>query len=697
MSKPKKPPDEDIDLSRKLPLHRTIKTSLKSIIRDDHIKDKINELVIKCNYIVSDTYQFIRLYCLYLYKNNKDIPKLNNTFISYCLKTMGIRDKRGKVATDDALSKELNVFYEKEYQPIFNHQKYNLTGLSFTIPYLVNTIETCIDNNLKEHFVKRLFRFINIFAGKHYDDNYGKDVTHDKEYNKNKKKLLWQFKKCIVENKYDEIEDEFKSWFEQYKENIIPDTFTKSIAYDCKVNSYRYVKYCFFMNAEYEKVNDSIKAQIVEKQNLEKLSNNEEEKEKLNKQIYALNGKLIKLFQPLSLRKTCIPKYITIDTATLMNLFSERGDKGTLLQNLKENQKMVWNKYFKMDKKVFRQREFRFNYTIQTDGVGTSILFAHQSLPENKYGHKITEVKNELHYIDELSDEQLEELNKKKIITADPGKKYLLYMADENRKELKYSCMQRDSESLAKRNRRIMQTNKKQHNLVELETKLSKISSKTVDYDKFKECIKIKHQTNEEVKGFYENVVNRKLNWRTKTYRHKSEDKFLDKIGKTYGNDSVIVIGDWTNHNSIKGLTSTMGIGIKKLVAKKYTTLLIDEYNTSKKCNICQKDVENVEINDKEIFRLLKCKNCSDKNTGSSESENKSVFGSPRFFTRDLNSCMNMHNIVQHMINNNRERPVEYRREENTKKKKSKLPALAKGKVGKSVVFAEGQASNLTK
>ena len=40
---------------------------------------------------------------------------------------------------------------------------------------------------------------------------------------------------------------------------------------------------------------------------------------------------IIKLFQPLSLRKSCIPKYITIDTATIINMFSEKGQKGKLL------------------------------------------------------------------------------------------------------------------------------------------------------------------------------------------------------------------------------------------------------------------------------------------------------------------------------------------------------------------------------
>jgi hypothetical protein len=82
---------------------------------------------------------------------------------------------------------------------------------------------------------------------------------------------------------------------------------------------------------------------------------------------------------------------------------------------------------------------------------------------DKKYGtkSKVKEVDTSIPYIDDLSDAQIEILKSKKIVTADPGKLYLLYMMDDEGNELKYSCKQRDTESLAKRNRRIKQTNKK--------------------------------------------------------------------------------------------------------------------------------------------------------------------------------------------------------------------------------------------
>ena len=639
MPKKKEPPDK-ANFSRNKPNYSTVKTSLKSIIKDETICNKINHLVIKCNNIVIDAYMFIRLYALYQWKNKEDIPDLDEDFIYYSIMAIGKRDARGKSAKNIELLDKLNDFYINEFQPIFNHEKHDLKGLTFTLPYICQTMETCITTNLKEHFIKRLFRFINIFAEIYYNENY----TNKDE----KKQLIYKLKKAIIENKFNEIPKEFTEWFNCHHKNIIPTDFTKSIPYDCHVYPFKYIKYSFYMNAKFEEYNDKIQDLI---------SKTTDEKE-----IKELNSKTIKLFQPLSLRNNCTPKYITIDTATLINLFSEKGQKGKLLQNLKEKQELVWYDYFRMDKKIFRpSRDYIFNYTIQTDGIGCSLLFKHISLKDKKFGSKLKTVSNDIPYIDDLSDYQMEIIKKRKMVTADPGKKFLLYMMDDEGNELKYSCMQRDTESLAKRNRRIMKTNKENNNVIEYETQLSNYTSKTVNYNKFKDFIRVKHETNEKTKPFYENQIYRKLNWRTKTYRQRSEDKFLNNIENKFGSpsDIVVCIGDWSNHNTIKGLASTMGIGLKRLVSKKFITMQIDEYNTSKKCCNCWQNVENVSINGNKKFRLLGCKSCAGCNIGSPEDEHQSIFQSYSFMTRDKNSCINMLSIAKHIIYK-RKRPTEF-------------------------------------
>ncbi len=838
MVKKKKPPDKSSylppDLTRKRPNYVTVKTSLKSIIKDDDTLVKINELVIKCNDIVSDTYQFIRLYCLYQYHNNKDIPKLNKTFIGTCIKAIGQRDPRGKQTKDKTLLNVLSDFYKKEYQPIYKHKKHDLKGLTYITPYICRTIETCLKNNLKEHFIIRLLRFINTFADEYYELNYGKDKEHNEEYLKHKKKLLRELKKAILSSKHDDIPDEFKLWFDKHKNSLVPKKFTKSIAYDCHVNPFKYIKYSFYMNSEYEKKNienkkklvsasklekydtinkeisllkkqlhsitqkikysknyvsllttfinwslskyidskkhenkqylinktkksimdnqfnlipketkywfrkhkssiipsntkeiikkdyknnkskyddcvknlvdklteyhDTIKKDIENKQKSVDKTKNKDKIDKINKEIKELNSDIIKLFQPLSLRNSCIPKYLTIDTASLMNLFSERGKKGKMLGSLKENQQLVWSMYFKTNKSIFKQKGYVFNHTIQTDGIGCSLLFCIPSLVDKKYDEHVNDVNNDFHYIDDLSKDQIEILKTKKLVSVDPGKYNLVYMYDDEGNKLRYTSCQRDTESLAKRNRRIIQTNKIKKKIVELESELSNYCCKTVDYKKFKEFIKAKHKVNKKVKKFYQEQLYRKLNWRTKTYRQKSEDKFIHRIEKTFDNNFVIIYGDWSRSTQMAGLPSTMGIGLRKLMAKKYLTLSINEFNTSKKCCNCWQDIENKEINGDKKFRLLVCKNCHGKqNTGSLESEKDSVFRSTNsFLTRDINSCINMLSIAKHMIYNDKKRPKEFCRIEKTNNKKKKKKVVKKRKItitsigekgGKSVVF----------
>jgi len=269
--KKKKKPDivQEAKFTKEKTPYRTIKTSLKSIIKDPEIHNKINELVIKCNHIVIDAYMFIRLFALYKYKNNQSIPDLDSDFISYVITTLGTKDTRGKQSKNTTLINELNNFYTTEFKPIFNHEKYDLKCMSFVIPYICQTMETCITTNLKEHFIKRLFRFINIFCGKYYDEKYSKIIEDDnkkyiisksiritkkiknnkslkekeKEYIKEKKETLWKLKKAITENKFENIPTKIKKWFDDNKNNIIPTEFKKSIPYDCQAYPFKYIKY----------------------------------------------------------------------------------------------------------------------------------------------------------------------------------------------------------------------------------------------------------------------------------------------------------------------------------------------------------------------------------------------------------------------------------------------------------------------
>ena len=110
--------------------YKTLKIPLKTILLNcDTIQPIINNLVFEMNDLVIHTYQFIRLYILNCYTNNSSLPMIDETFILYCIKTLGIRDNRGKKCKDTELLEILEKFYQEEYQPLLNHEKNNLKNI----------------------------------------------------------------------------------------------------------------------------------------------------------------------------------------------------------------------------------------------------------------------------------------------------------------------------------------------------------------------------------------------------------------------------------------------------------------------------------------------------------------------------------------------------------------------------------------
>jgi hypothetical protein len=253
--------------------YKTIKTTLKSVLLNrDLVQPVINNLVFEMNNLMIHSYQFIRLYVLNCYSNKTALPEFDDTFILYCIKTLGTRDNRGKKGGDTALLDKLERFYLEEYQPAVNHEKTNLKNTTFLLPYLATQIHTSLHNNLQEHFIQHFLRFIN------------KTTTEITE----EKALLFQFKKHLFD--LTETDEMFSKWKITHLPNIFPQNIKKSIHYDVKVRPFEYLKGMLYMNEVLEKMES-------------------------------------KLFQPLPLRNNIIPKHIIIDTSSLINLFCPEKDK----------------------------------------------------------------------------------------------------------------------------------------------------------------------------------------------------------------------------------------------------------------------------------------------------------------------------------------------------------------------------------
>lgn len=583
--------------------YKTFKIPLKTILLNrDTIHPVINNLVFEINDLVIHTYQFIRLYILNCYTNNQLLPAIDETFILYCIKTLGLRDNRGKKGKDTELLEVLDTFYKNEYQPLLNHEKTNLKNTTFLLPYLATQIHTSLHNNFQEHFIQHFLRFINKTTN---------EITEDKA-------ILFQFKKQLLE--LDETDELFSKWKLTHLSNILPTEIKKSIHYDIKVRPFEYLKGMLYMNSVLEK-------------------------------------KECKLFQPLPLRNNIIPKHIIIDTASLINLFCPEKDKegnkvkkGELLSNVKENQNEVWSNFINLKNKIFKNKHYQFHNQIQTDGISCCLLFIKKDLKDKKWGSRVPILQEQDFYnIEDLSKEQLDSLKERNIVGCDPGKHSLVYMMDNNGNKLQFTASQRKVESYGKRNERILLQEKKRNNIIEKETHLSSKNSKSVDYEKFKVYLVEKNKLNKETIEFYRKEVWRKMKFRQYSYGKKSIDIFLNKIKETFGENILIGYGNWGRTTQMKHIMPTMNKGLRKLIHKKYDTITINEFYTSQRCCECYNELKHQkDKKGKEIYRLFCCSTCV-------SSKNKN--GVCR--TRDKNSAISIMKLAKEWINN-QSRPEEF-------------------------------------
>jgi len=585
--------------------YKTFKIPLKTILLNrETMQPVINHLVFEMNDLIIHSYQFIRLFILHQYTQNKPLPVIDNTFILYCIKTLGVKNNCGAKPAKTDLLETLKQFYETEYQPLLNHEKTNLKNTTFLLSCLATQIHISLSNNIQEHFIQHFVRFINKTTN---------EITEDKA-------TLFQFKKQLLN--LDETNEIFNEWKRIHLSNILPTKIEKSINYDIKVNPFNYLKGMIYMNS------------ILEKQDT-------------------------KLFQPLPLRTNIIPKHIIIDTASLINLFCPEKDKdgnkvkkGEMLKQLKTNQIEAWSNFLNMKHKIFRNKNYQFHNQIQTDGISCCLLFIRKDLKDKKWGTKTPVLQEQEFYnIEDLSKEQLKTLKDKNIVGCDPGKRSLVYMMDSEGHKLQYTAPQRKKESKATTNERILLDEKNKNGIIEKETKLSLQNGKSVNYDKFKTYLIEKDKLNKETTDFYKREVWRKMKFRQYSYGKKSIDVFLNKIKETFGENILIGYGDWSSDSQMKHFIPTMNKGLRKLIHKRYDTISINEYNTSKKCCDCSNYLNNyIDKKGKKVHRLLTCSNCV-------SSENKQIV----YKTRDANSSINIMNLTRLWIEK-QERPLCFQR-----------------------------------
>ena len=614
---------------------KSIKTSLKSVLKHPELNTKIiNDAVVKSNKIVIHTLQFLKLYLLDYYENNNQtLPIVSKELINNSMKVVcGEKtEKRGKPPNKETIEMKdkLTTFYNQHYLPLTQNDPIDYAGLNTTLDYLKEDVITMYENNIQLHYVEYVERYVNVVWKKKLIVNKIRKLGKTKmERDARIRTLCADLRKIKndllnVDDKPYQSNHHYHKWITQQKQHILPPK-TKyeknSVMYDLKCKTMDYLPCMIYMMKQVENDDESV--------------NN-----------------------VFPLRSEITPKYIRLDTTTLVNLLlrKEHGTKGFFKTKgeLKKNEDKIWKFFFRTERKMFNKTGFSFHHMVSTDGIGLSILFLRDDLVGKKLPMMKKGISKEL-YIDELDD--YSKLQNKKVIGIDPGKEDLIYCVDDASKDaniFRYSQNQRRKETKIKKYNNIilgMKTNKIEgKTIIEYETELSHFNRKSLQITKFKEYLQEKNRINHILFRFYRKELFRKLKFGKYINIKRNEQKMISDFKKTYGNPEnvVICIGDWEQRKQMKYKEPTLGIGMRTLFRKNnYDVFLVDEFRSSCKCSkcdggICEKFMVREHPNKKKnkdelrlIHGLLHCKNgCGSWN-------------------RDRNGSSNIYKIAKNAINN---------------------------------------------
>jgi hypothetical protein len=614
---------------------KSIKTSLKSVLKHPEINTKIlNDAVVKSNKIVIHTLQFLKLYLLYYYENNNQtLPVISKELINNSMKVVcGEKtEKRGKPAKNETIEMKdiLTTFYNHHYLPLTQNDPIDYAGLNTVLDYLKEDVITMYENNIQLHYVEYVERFVNVvWKKKMIVDKIRKLCKTQKECEARVRNLCAELRKIKndllnVDGKPYQSNHHYHKWITEQKQHILPhrNKFEKnSVMYDLKCKTMEYFPCMIFMMKQVENDGESV--------------NN-----------------------VFPLRSEIAPKYIRLDTTTLVNLLlrKEHGSKGFFKTKgeLKKNEDKIWKFFFRTEHKSFHKTGFSFHHMVSTDGIGLSILLLRDDLVGKKLPMMKKGISKEL-YIDELDDYST--LRDKKIVGVDPGKEDLIYCVDDYSKDanvFRYSQNQRRKETKMKKYNNIilaMKTNKIEgKTIIEYETELSHFNRKSLQITKYKEYLREKNRINHILFCFYRKELFRKLKFGKYINIKRNEQQMISNFKKAYGNaDNVVIcIGDWEQRKQMKYKEPTLGKGIRTLFRKNnYKVFLVDEFRTSCKCSkcdggVCEKFMVRTHPNKKKnkdelrlIHGLLRC---------------KSGCGS---WNRDRNGSSNIYKIAKNAINN---------------------------------------------
>jgi hypothetical protein len=589
--------------------YKTIKTSLSSVAADYDVVFGLNDAVLVAHRIAIHTLQFLKMYMIYSFDTTHQLPILDHSLILNVMKVLAPKKTNGGCRPKDTtieLKSKLEAFYLQHYHPLIaTESPLSSSRLNTILEYMATTVETVYHNNIKQHFVSTVERYVNVFYDKsckveEIKTNNALTLIEKRAQLTKLSTLLRCIKTDILSLSPILLSPaEYHPFILQARMAILPQKISyqqNSVYYDLRSNPLDYLSGMF----------------------------------RILRYIESRGYSIINLFP---LRSSIIPKYIKIDTVTLVELLinsKKHGHTKTYYRskgNIVRLENTIWSLFFKTQKKCFYNKEYhkyRFNSMIETDGIGCSIQLIRQDLFGRTHLRQSKNLTGVEKYIDEAS---IDILRNKKLVAIDPNLSDLLYCVtkeDDRVSKLRYTQNQRRKETKSKDYQRSLEEFKgstviEGQTVTQWETQFSQemdqnqCNHKTLNFENFQKYIRRKSTLNSKLLGFYEIFEHRRLRWYGYINRQRSESQFLNRFKAIFGSpDQVVIgIGDYEQSQHRKFKEPVKGKSFRKMFRRAgyKDVYLVDEHKTSCKCHNCKDVVKDNQIVGGECTTFRKCQN----------------------------------------------------------------------------------------
>lgn len=554
--------------------YKTTATSLKSIVRSQDQLPRIADIVILANKLVTRALLFLKILLI-----EYDVT-VDRVLVDLVIKRVGQRSDNRKFGVNQETWDILTQCYVNHFAPLLppNDKPLPLLKLKMVTGYAADRIVTDYNTNIQQQYPQYVQDLVDRYYSKWV---LLKDPTTDR---KELKQFLTQIGKDVlrVEKwKSKPIHHDDIRYLQRYclpadgilKYDLPKGKTVHCYKYDIKVRPDAYFKVMKFITQECSQDPD------------------------------------YRLRNCVPLRLSLIPKYIRFDTTAIVDLLLPKEVRTSLTgMTVKKKREAVWSTLFRTDDKVFRKTGHQFDWQIETDGVGASIIFKKNggqqastviALPiPDKYG------KLEEPYVDKLLPPAKAVLARKTVVGNDPGMSDLLSFVSErstsrNPQQLRYTQNQRRQETKTRKYADIFLREKNAKvidglTVTEWETRLSICTlrgHKDMTLSSYKLYLKEKLLLNSKLGSFYESPIYRKLRFNTHVNTQRSEQNLVNRFKKKFGTPDQVVIGygDWSESHHRKYHEPVKGVGFRKLFRRAgYEVVLVDEYRTSHYCCSCK-------------------------------------------------------------------------------------------------------------